>query len=136
MATRSTRTSRSLWRRRASPRPAAATVYHHVAPLAAAHAARVASPCDSRRPSRPRQAPWYLNAEGPGLKHQKNLKQKGQVASATDFKPRGQKAGPAATYFRKGACTNCGAMTHSTKVDTSETPPRHLRDTSESADAS
>ncbi|EOD41716.1 hypothetical protein EMIHUDRAFT_414359, partial [Emiliania huxleyi CCMP1516] len=61
------------------------------------------------------QAPWYLNAEGPGLKHQKNLKQKGQVASATDFKPRGQKAGPAATYFRKGACTNCGAMTHSTK---------------------
>ena len=29
---------------------------------------------------------------------------------------RGKKAGPAATKFRKGACTNCGAMTHSVKV--------------------
>ncbi|KAI9733335.1 MAG: mRNA splicing protein [Cirrosporium novae-zelandiae] len=28
---------------------------------------------------------------------------------------RGKKAGPAATKFRKGACENCGAMTHKTK---------------------
>ena len=28
---------------------------------------------------------------------------------------RGQKAAPAATKFRKGACENCGAMTHKTK---------------------
>src|ERR1700709_1293231 len=28
---------------------------------------------------------------------------------------RGKKLGPAATKFRKGACENCGAMTHKTK---------------------
>jgi len=61
------------------------------------------------------QAPWYLNAEGPGLQHQKNLKEKKVVASVTDFVPRGQKVGAAATSFRKGACTNCGAMTHQAK---------------------
>ena len=61
------------------------------------------------------QAPWYLNAEGPGLQHQKNLKEKKPVASISDFIPRGLKAGPAATKFRKGACTNCGAMTHTVK---------------------
>ena len=61
------------------------------------------------------QAPWYLNAEGPGLQHQRNLKEKKLVASVGDFVPRGQKDGPAATTFRKGACTNCGAMTHKAK---------------------
>ena len=58
------------------------------------------------------QAPWYLNQEGPGLKHQKNLKTKMPVAGVSDFVPRGQKARSAATKFRKGACANCGAMTH------------------------
>jgi len=61
------------------------------------------------------QAPWYLNAEGPGLQHQRNLKQHQKVAGVTDFIPKGQRAGPAATVFRKGACTNCGAMTHKAK---------------------
>ena len=67
------------------------------------------------------QAPWYLNQDGPGLKHTKNWKGKQEVAIATDFKPRGQKAGPAATTFRKGACANCGAMTHQT-MDCVERP--------------
>ncbi|KAL1512211.1 hypothetical protein AB1Y20_005474 [Prymnesium parvum] len=58
------------------------------------------------------QAPWYLNQDKPGLKHTKNWKGKETVASASDFIPRGIKAGPAATKFRKGACANCGAMTH------------------------
>ena len=61
------------------------------------------------------QAPWYLNAEGPGLQHQKNLKEKGPVATVNDYIPKGLAAGPAATTFRKGACTNCGAMTHQAK---------------------
>ena len=61
------------------------------------------------------QAPWYLNAEGPGLQHQKNLKHKMPVAGVTDFVPRGQKDGKAATIYRKGACANCGAMTHEAK---------------------
>lgn len=60
------------------------------------------------------KAPWYLNAsEKSGLKHQKKFKDEhtrtydGLHAS---FK-RGQK-GHRAKSFRKGACTNCGAMTH------------------------
>ena len=61
------------------------------------------------------QAPWYLDAAGPGLHHQRNMKEQKKVASVSDFVPRGAKAGPAATKFRKGACTNCGAMTHIAK---------------------
>eukprot|EP00966_Prymnesium_polylepis_P055971 1295089-Prymnesium_polylepis.1 len=48
------------------------------------------------------QAPWYLNQDGPGLGHTKNWKGKEKVATASDFIPKGLKAGPAATVFRKG----------------------------------
>ena len=48
------------------------------------------------------QAPWYLNQDAPGLKHQRNLKEQKPVATATDFLPRGRKLGEAATAFRKG----------------------------------
>lgn len=55
----------------------------------------------------------YLNNNQPSLKHQRQHKKE-------DFDKvwytRGQKSGPAATKFRKGACTNCGAMTHNAKV--------------------
>jgi len=66
------------------------------------------------------QAPWYLNQDAPGLKHTK-LREKQPVAIATDFVPRGRSLGDAATSFRKGACTNCGAMTHKA-VDCVERP--------------
>ena len=33
----------------------------------------------------------------------------------SDWYARGQRAGPAATKYRKGACKNCGAMTHTAK---------------------
>ena len=33
----------------------------------------------------------------------------------SDWYARGQRAGPAATKYRKGACQNCGAMTHTAK---------------------
>eukprot|EP01116_Phalansterium_solitarium_P012981 TRINITY_DN2977_c0_g3_i1.p1 TRINITY_DN2977_c0_g3~~TRINITY_DN2977_c0_g3_i1.p1 ORF type:complete len:541 (+),score=181.76 TRINITY_DN2977_c0_g3_i1:146-1768(+) len=59
------------------------------------------------------EAPWYLNRKGPGLKHQKVFKQ--QPIFDKDWYQRGVK-GPAATKFRKGACTNCGAMTHAAKL--------------------
>lgn len=62
------------------------------------------------------QAPWYLNSEGPSLKHQKNqLEKKRKFDSLGKWLPRGQKKGPAATKYRKGACENCGAMTHNAK---------------------
>jgi pre-mRNA-processing factor SLU7 len=58
------------------------------------------------------KAPWYLEREHASLSHQKQTK-----ASLEEnvWYQRGQRAGPAATKFRKGACENCGAISHKTK---------------------
>ncbi|PHH64052.1 hypothetical protein CDD81_5045 [Ophiocordyceps australis] len=45
------------------------------------------------------------------LKHQRRVEKTEQ----SQWYDRGRKAGPAATKFRKGACENCGAMTHKAK---------------------
>lgn len=58
-------------------------------------------------------APWYLNDTRPSLKHQKNWKA-GSKGSEKDYYDRGVKVFQA-TKFRKGACENCGAMSHKTK---------------------
>eukprot|EP00249_Psilotum_nudum_P014077 c24653_g1_i1 orf=171-1781(+) len=57
-------------------------------------------------------APWYLNAERPSLKHQR--KWKSDPNYTKDWYDRGAKVFQA-DKFRKGACTNCGAMTHDSK---------------------
>eukprot|EP00887_Chlorella_sp_A99_P007525 scaffold2.g7525.t1 len=57
-------------------------------------------------------APWYLNADKPSLKHQKNWKDGVQDDRA--WYDRGVKVFQA-TKFRKGACENCGSMAHKTK---------------------
>ena len=61
-------------------------------------------------------APWYLEQKK-GLKHQKAWndvdKKEGEGASGSWYK-RGVKTFQA-TKFRKGACENCGAMTHKRK---------------------
>ena len=61
-------------------------------------------------------APWYLEQKA-GLKHQKAWnavdKKEGEGASGSWYK-RGVKTFQA-TKFRKGACENCGAMTHKRK---------------------
>ena len=59
--------------------------------------------------------PFYLesgDSENDYLEHQR------LQTSASDqskWYDRGKRSGPAATKFRKGACENCGAMTHKTK---------------------
>ena len=69
-------------------------------------------------PSWMASAPWYLDASAkPSLKHQR-LREGVQAGAAQtiggEWYSRGATLGPAATKFRKGACENCGAMTHKT----------------------
>lgn len=58
--------------------------------------------------------PFYIGEDDQNdyLEHQRL---QNAQAEQTKWYDRGKKAGPAATKFRKGACENCGAMTHKTK---------------------
>lgn len=49
------------------------------------------------------------------LEHQRLTQQKKDDIASAKWYDRGRKAGPAATKYRKGACENCGAMTHKAK---------------------
>jgi len=49
------------------------------------------------------------------LEHQRLTKLEDNSLQNQKWYDRGRKAGPAATKYRKGACENCGAMTHKTK---------------------
>ncbi|KAJ5885151.1 hypothetical protein N7495_009661 [Penicillium taxi] len=57
--------------------------------------------------------PFYVDDETGNdyLEHQRLQK----TAQDQKWYDRGKRAGPAATKYRKGACDNCGAMTHKTK---------------------
>ncbi|MEW5309663.1 MAG: hypothetical protein WDW38_001533 [Sanguina aurantia] len=57
-------------------------------------------------------APWYLNSEHASLKHQKDWRDK--VDDKKAWYDRGVKVFQA-TKWRKGACDNCGSMSHTTK---------------------
>ncbi|XP_070170609.1 pre-mRNA-splicing factor Slu7 [Polyergus mexicanus] len=60
--------------------------------------------------------PWYFGAEGPTLKHQRPQPEKQkQYNSIDDWYNRGVDGARVATKYRKGACENCGAMTHKRK---------------------
>lgn len=63
--------------------------------------------------------PFYVpdddgSSAGDYLEHQR-LQQTHKAQQDSKWYDRGKKLGPAATKFRKGACENCGAMTHKTK---------------------
>jgi pre-mRNA-processing factor SLU7 len=69
------------------------------------------------------KAPWYLDTGGPSLSHQRRPQNERPAVKLDEWYDRGTKLGPAATKFRKGACENCGAMTHK-KQDCLERPRR------------
>ncbi|XP_011140762.2 pre-mRNA-splicing factor Slu7 [Harpegnathos saltator] len=60
--------------------------------------------------------PWYFGAQGPTLKHQRPQPEKQKEYSAIDaWYSRGVDDSRTAVKYRKGACENCGAMTHKRK---------------------
>jgi pre-mRNA-processing factor SLU7 len=65
------------------------------------------------------QRPFYVTddlvPESDYLEHQRLHSLPKDTLSTAKWYNRGSKTGPAATKFRKGACANCGAMTHKTK---------------------
>uniref|UniRef100_A0A914UIH5 Pre-mRNA-splicing factor SLU7 n=1 Tax=Plectus sambesii TaxID=2011161 RepID=A0A914UIH5_9BILA len=61
------------------------------------------------------QTPWYVGSTGPTLKHQRPHEEREQhLSGLTEWYKRGVTS-KVATKFRKGACENCGAMTHKKK---------------------
>lgn len=61
-------------------------------------------------------APWYFGAPTPTLKHQRPQPEKQKQFSAIDeWYNRGVDTSRVAIKYRKGACENCGAMTHKRK---------------------
>ncbi|KAL0119466.1 hypothetical protein PUN28_007750 [Cardiocondyla obscurior] len=60
--------------------------------------------------------PWYFGSQGPTLKHQRPQPEKQKQFSSIDaWYNRGVDTSQTVTKYRKGACENCGAITHKRK---------------------
>lgn len=71
-------------------------------------------------------APWYFGSRGPTLQHQRiQPDQEKPKPSLDEWYKRGVDTTSQAKKFRKGACDNCGAMTHN-KKDCLERPRKVL----------
>lgn len=66
-------------------------------------------------------APWYYNTAGPTLKHQRPQEESRELSGIDEWYKRGVDTSKSVTKFRKGACENCGAVTHK-KKDCMERP--------------
>ncbi|XP_077293914.1 pre-mRNA-splicing factor Slu7 [Arctopsyche grandis] len=61
-------------------------------------------------------APWYYGTNGPTLKHQRPQEEHEKHFSHLDeYYRKGVDTSSVANKFRKGACENCGALTHKKK---------------------
>ncbi|CAH4037925.1 unnamed protein product [Pieris brassicae] len=61
-------------------------------------------------------APWYYGTSGPTLKHQRpQADREGSFTKLDTYYNKGVDVSKFSTKFRKGACENCGAMTHNKK---------------------
>ncbi|KAL8873360.1 MAG: hypothetical protein Q9174_001162 [Haloplaca sp. 1 TL-2023] len=59
--------------------------------------------------------PFYLEGPDPENDYLDHQRLQSATPDQSKWYDRGKRLGPAATKFRKGACENCGAMTHKTK---------------------
>ncbi|XP_034244833.1 pre-mRNA-splicing factor Slu7 [Thrips palmi] len=61
-------------------------------------------------------APWYYGSSGPTLKHQRPQPEKQQeFSNLHEWYKKGVDQTKVVTKYRKGACVNCGAVTHKAK---------------------
>ncbi|KAI9781082.1 MAG: mRNA splicing protein [Geoglossum umbratile] len=59
--------------------------------------------------------PFYVDDDSSTADYLEHQRLQKAAADNSAWYERGQRLGPAATKFRKGACENCGALTHKTK---------------------